>query len=376
MNKSFKDLGLSKASLAAVARLGYTAPTPVQAQAIPLILKGRDVVAAAKTGTGKTAAFVLPAIDRLQRSTRKNSPSVLIVTPTRELASQIEAVCVPVAKANGHYVAAVTGGVPYGPQLKKLKGGTNILIATPGRLNDLLGRRAVSLGHIETLILDEADYIFEMGFWPTVKDIIAQTPKKRQTLLFSATIDRKVMRSVEYLLREPAFVEVAHRGETADGVDQFVVAVAQADKHGLLRTLLKTRGSKRTLVFARTKGRTDTCAKQLRGAGYDVEAIHSGKTQAQRRRALANFSKGTTDILVTTDLLARGIDVSDVEHIINFDLPDCPEDYVHRIGRTGRAGKAGDAISFVNADNRKALRSIERLVGRKIPTISPLSCRC
>lgn len=367
MEKNFKDLGLSEATLRAVARLGYENPTPVQAEAIPLAMEGRDVVAAAKTGTGKTAAFVLPLIDRIKRSKNGNSPSILIITPTRELACQIESVCSALGRSTGHRVTTVIGGMSYAPQLKALKRGIDILIATPGRLKDLIDRRAVSVANIEALVLDEADFMFDMGFWPTVRDIIALTPASRQTLLFSATIDRNVAKTVDNILRNPAYVEVAHRGETADMVDQFIVPVAQMEKHDLLCSILESRGSERIIVFARTKSRTDRCAKQLCGAGYDAEAIHSGKSQAQRKRALENFTRGKTDILVATDVLARGIDVSGVDYIVNFDLPDCPEDYVHRIGRTGRAGKAGDAISFVSHESRDALRSIEKLVGMKIP---------
>ncbi len=370
MNTSFEALGLSEATLSAVTRLGYTTPTPVQSEAIPIAMEGRDIVAAAKTGTGKTAAFVIPVVERIARAKRSGAPSALIVSPTRELAQQIETVCVNVAKTTGHRVALVVGGMPYGPQIKRLKQGVDILIATPGRLNDLMDRGTINLSRVKMLVIDEADRMLDMGFWPTMEQIIGATPENRQTLLFSATIDRKIMRSVEDILHEPAFIEIAHRGETADMVDQFVVPVSQSEKSSLLCAVLKERGSERIIVFARTKDRTDDCADRLCEAGYDAESIHSGKSQWQRRRALDNFSKGKTDILVATDVLARGIDVSNVEHIINYDLPDSAEDYVHRIGRTGRAGKTGDAISFVSSNSRNALRDIERLIGKKIPSIT------
>ncbi|MEG2211907.1 MAG: DEAD/DEAH box helicase, partial [Raoultibacter sp.] len=355
------------ATLAAVASLGFTTPTPVQVQAIPLALQGRDVVAAAKTGTGKTAAFLLPTLDRVSADKHGKNPRVLIVSPTRELAQQSADACNSLTKTSRHRMLTVVGGTPYGPQMSKLKRGIDILIATPGRLFDLMERRAINLSQIEVLVLDEADRMLDMGFWPTMQKIIAETPAKRQTLLFSATIDRKVMKSVESILNNPAFVEISHKGETADTVEQFIMAITQAKKPDLLRAVLEEKGSKRIIVFARTKGRTDSCSRFLREAGYSAEAIHSDRSQRERKRALDNFSRGRTDILVATDVLARGIDVSDVNHVINYDLPDCPEDYVHRIGRTGRAGEAGLAVSFVSSDAKSTLRDIERLIGKEIP---------
>ena len=369
MNTTFQDLGLSEAALSAVERMGFTEPTPVQSEAIPLALAGRDVVAAAKTGTGKTAAFALPLFDRIGRAARPGSPRALVVTPTRELARQIDDACRAIAKGAQRRILSVVGGTPYKSQIKKLGDGIDVLIATPGRLFDLMQQGYVKLGDVEVLVLDEADRMLDMGFWPTMKKIVAATPASRQTLLFSATIDRTVMNSVSGILNDPAFVEISHRGETADTVDQFVVPVVQTKKPAVLRAVLEEKGSKRVIVFTRTKQRAEICTRQLREAGYRVDSIHSDKAQGQRKRALDDFIKGKMDILVATDVLARGIDVSLVDHVINYDLPDNPEDYVHRIGRTGRAGKSGYAISFVSPEAKAELLAIEKLIGCKVPQL-------
>ncbi len=370
LNTTFQDLGLSEATLAAVERVGFTTPTPVQEQAIPLALAGRDVVAAAKTGTGKTAAFSLPTIERIKRAKRPGTPKALIVSPTRELALQIDSACFALAKSSKLRVVTVVGGMPYKGQLSKLKHGVDILVATPGRLFDLMQQNAVKLNEVEVLVLDEADRMLDMGFWPTMRKIVAATPDTRQTLLFSATIDRKIMQSVESILNDPAFVEIAQRGETADDIDQYIMPTDQMKKPELLRAVLKDKKAKRCIIFTRTKTRSEICTRQLREAGFRAESIHSNKTQVQRKRALENFSKGKTRILVATDVLARGIDVSQVEQVINYDLPDSPEDYVHRIGRTGRAGESGYAISFVSPDSKGALRDIEVLIGAEIPSLT------
>ena len=369
MSTTFQELGLSETTLAAVAKMGFIAPTPVQEQAIPLALEGRDVVAAATTGTGKTAAFELPIIERIGRAKRPGSPKALVVSPTRELAQQIDAAFVELAKGSGHRMLTVVGGMPYKGQLAKLKKGVDILVATPGRLYDLMERGDVKLGEVEVLVLDEADRMLDMGFWPTMKKVVAATPKTRQTLLFSATLDRKVMQNVSPILKDPAFVEVSHKGETADTVDQFIIPIGQMKKPELLRAVLEERGSKRVIVFTGTKTRSEICMNQLKRAGYRVDSIHSDKTQSQRKRALDSFSKGTVDVLIATDVLARGIDVSNIDYVINYDLPDNPEDYVHRIGRTGRAGETGYAISFVSPEAKPELLEIEKLLGTKIPTM-------
>nr|WP_102378822.1 DEAD/DEAH box helicase [Raoultibacter timonensis] len=369
VSTTFQELGLSETTLAAVAKMGFIAPTPVQEQAIPLALEGRDVVAAATTGTGKTAAFALPIIERIGRAKRPGSPKALVVSPTRELAQQIDAAFVELAKGSGHRMLTVVGGMPYKGQLAKLKKGVDILVATPGRLYDLMERGDVKLGEVEVLVLDEADRMLDMGFWPTMKKVVAATPKTRQTLLFSATLDRKVMQNVSPILKDPAFVEVSHKGETADTVDQFIIPIGQMKKPELLRAVLEERGSKRVIVFTGTKTRSEICMNQLKRAGYRVDSIHSDKTQSQRKRALDSFSKGTVDVLIATDVLARGIDVSNIDYVINYDLPDNPEDYVHRIGRTGRAGETGYAISFVSPEAKPELLEIEKLLGTKIPTM-------
>lgn len=366
----FSDLGLSSDALKAVVKLGYEDPTPVQEQAIPVVLEGRDLIAAASTGTGKTAAFLLPLLSKLERAGRgKRNPRVLVVTPTRELAQQIAFTCIKIARATGHFATTVYGGTPYGPQIKELRGGTDILIATPGRLNDLMKRDVVKLSSIEALVLDEADRMLDMGFLPDVKTIVEALPEQRQTLLFSATIDQSIENNLGSLLNDPAIVQIAHKGETAATVEQFIMPIAHRNKFELLKAVLEEKGHERVIIFARTKNRTEECADALVEAGYSAESIHSDKTQGRRRRALENFRRGRTDILVATDVLARGIDVTGVDHVINYDLPDMAEDYVHRIGRTGRAGEQGYAISFVSPNSRKLLKEIEELIGREIPVM-------
>ncbi|MEI3230357.1 MAG: DEAD/DEAH box helicase [Gordonibacter pamelaeae] len=363
----FNELGLSPEVLDAVARLGYETPTPVQEQAIPLVLEGRDLIAAAKTGTGKTAAFSLPALDGLGHAKGGQGPLMLVVTPTRELAQQIGEVCAAVAVSTHHRIATVVGGLSYEPQIQKLKHGTDVLIATPGRLVDLMDQGAARLGDVEVLVLDEADRMLDMGFLPSMRKIIGATPASRQTLLFSATIDRSIMGSVGKLLHDPAMVEIAHKGETADTVEQFIVRAPQTLKPALLKAVLAEKGHERVIVFTRTRSRADATCRRLKKAGYTAEAIHSDRSQNQRRRALDNFMSGATDVLVATDVLARGIDVESVDHVINYDLPTVPEDYVHRIGRTGRAGEEGWAISFVSPETEDALRDIQKLIKREIP---------
>ena len=366
---TFADLGLSQNVLTAVDNLGYTEPTPVQAQAIPLALEGRDIIAAAKTGTGKTAAFSLPSLDRLGKAQRKKSPAMLVITPTRELAMQIQEVCQVIAKARGLRVANVVGGVKIEPQIDRLARGVDVLIATPGRLIDLMNQRAVDLSDVQILVLDEADRMLDMGFLPSVRRIVEATPSTRQTLLFSATIDDSVLGQVDTMLDDPAIVQIAAKGETADTVEQYLARVPHALKPDLLAALLKERGHERVIVFARTRHRADAACRKLKRAGYHAEAIHSDRSQNQRKRALENFANGTTDILVATDVLARGIDVDEVSYVVNYDVPTQAEDYVHRIGRTGRAGAEGFAVTFVCPENKDELAAIEKLIKRPIPEI-------
>lgn len=364
---SFADLGLSGIALQAVERLGYEKPTPIQEQAIPLVLEGKDLIAAAKTGTGKTAAFSLPSLDGLGRAKRAKAPLMLVITPTRELAMQIADVCSAISAGSKHRIATVVGGVAVNPQISRLAKGVDVLIATPGRLIDLMNQRAVDLSGVEKLVLDEADRMLDMGFLPSVTRIVDATPKTRQTLLFSATVDKSIMGQVGSMLNDPALVQIAVKGETADTVEQYIAEVPHALKPAMLTALLSEHGAQRVIVFARTRHRADSCCRKLKRAGFSAEAIHSDRSQNQRKRALDNFAAGTTDILVATDVLARGIDVEEVSYVVNFDIPVQAEDYVHRIGRTGRAGAAGFAVTFVSPENASELAAIEKFIKKSIP---------
>jgi ATP-dependent RNA helicase RhlE len=366
MTTSFKELGLSEKILASVEDMGYIEPTPVQAKAIPAVLKGKDIIAAAQTGTGKTAAFALPTMDRLGHARHGQGPLCLIVTPTRELAQQIDSVVTTVAKHTGHRALTVVGGVGYDPQIKGLRRGIDILVATPGRLIDLHDRKVLNLSNVQFLVLDEADRMLDMGFWPSVRKIISWIPTERQTLLFSATIDKNVMTSVGSILHDPEFIEIAHKGTTADTVDQYIMPVSHEQKPDLLNAVVEAKGGDRVLVFTRTKSRADSVSKRLRRKGYAAAAIHADRTQAQRNRALSDFRDGKVSILVATDVLARGIDVPDIDYVVNYDVPTNAEDYVHRIGRTGRAGESGFSLTFVGPDEISALRDIEYLLKKVI----------
>ena len=368
---TFADLGLSESVLAAVDDLGYEAPTPVQAQAIPQALGGRDLLAAAQTGTGKTAAFLLPALSRLPRAARHQGPSMLVVTPTRELAQQIEDVCGTIEARTHHRSVTVVGGVGYQPQISALKRGCDILVATPGRLVDLLDQGACDLSGVSVLVLDEADRMLDMGFLPSMRKIVAATPNNRQTMLFSANLDEGAIGGIRNLVHDPAVVEIAHKGTVAETIDQYALPVSLEAKNGLLAQVLKTEGPQRVIVFTRTKHRADSCCRRLRRAGISCAPIHGNRSQNQRERALASFRDGTCDVLVATDVLARGIDVSDVRYVINFDVPADPEDYIHRIGRTGRAGETGWALTFVTVNDADDLFAIERLMGKVVPPYEP-----
>ena len=371
---AFADLGLSDTVLAAVADMGYEAPTPVQAAAIPQALAGRDVLAAAQTGTGKTAAFLLPTMDHLGHVPHSRArgraaaqgPLMLVVTPTRELAQQIESVCRAIARRTGHRSVTVVGGVGYNPQKDALKRGCDILIATPGRLQDLIDQGACSLDQVQVLVLDEADRMLDMGFLPAVRKIVGYTRDDRQTLLFSATLDEGQVGSITDLVHDPARVEIAPVTSTADTVDQYVLPVSLEAKNALLAQVLKREGAKRVIVFCRTKHRADACSRRLARAGFTCAAIHGDRSQAQRDRALRAFRAGECDVLVATDVLARGIDISDVRYVINFDVPEDPVDYIHRIGRTGRAGEAGWSLTFVTEDDVAEFFDIEALMGKTV----------
>ncbi|MDO4436874.1 MAG: DEAD/DEAH box helicase [Coriobacteriaceae bacterium] len=369
---TFADLGLSEDVLAAVRDMGYTEPTPVQAASIPHALDGEDVLAAAQTGTGKTAAFLLPTMNNLPHVPRSRGrkgdaaqgPLMLVVTPTRELAQQIEAVCTAVAKRTGHRSVTVVGGVSYNPQKEKLRRGCDILIATPGRLEDLINQEACRLDQVQVLLLDEADRMLDMGFLPAVRRIVSQTRDDRQTLLFSATLDEGQVGSITDLVRDPARVEIAPVTSTADTVEQFVCPVSPEAKNALLIDVLKREGAHRSIVFCRTKHRADACSRRLARAGITCAAIHGDRSQAQRERALKAFRAGSCDVLVATDVLARGIDISDVRYVVNFDVPGDPVDYIHRIGRTGRAGEEGWSVTFVTDEDIAEFFDIEALMGK------------
>lgn len=376
----FADLGLSDAVMQAVVDMGYETPTPVQAASIPEVLAGRDILAAAQTGTGKTAAFLLPTMSKLghvvppakkgdrgrrrRNAARGRGPLMLVITPTRELAQQIDEVCTTVAKRTGHTAVTVVGGLSYGPQKQALARGCDILVATPGRLVDLIEQGAANLDEVGVLVLDEADRMLDMGFLPQVRTIVSKCREERQTLLFSATLDEERVGAITDLVHEPARVEIAPVTSTADTVDQYVVPVSMDEKNGLLAEVLKKEGPERVIVFVRTKRRADTCVRRLARSGFKCEAIHGDRSQGQRQRALAAFRDGRVQVLVATDVLARGIDVSDVRYVINFDVPEEPTDYIHRIGRTGRAGEEGWSLTFVTKADIAEFFDIEALMGK------------
>ena len=342
---SFDDFKLLSPILDALASEGYVTPTPIQAQAIPFILAGRDLCGIAQTGTGKTAAFALPVLHRLAsqpRATPSRGCRVLILSPTRELASQIADSFRTYGRQLRLSTAAVFGGVPLGPQQRLLAAGIDILVATPGRLLDLIDRRAVTLSGVETLVLDEADRMLDLGFIHALKRIAKLLPRARQTLLFSATMPRSIAALAEEYLTDPVRIAVAPAATTVERVAQSVILVSAERKRDLLTALLRDPGFRRVLVFTRTKHGADRVVRHLVAAGIDAAAIHGNKSQPQRERALAGFRNGSGRVLVATDIAARGIDVDDVSHVINFELPNVPEDYVHRIGRTARAGADGD----------------------------------
>lgn len=366
--KTFSELGLSEKALHAVEKLGYSKPTPVQCAAIPIIESGRDLIAAASTGTGKTAAFLLPGMESLAPSTRvSRAPRMLIITPTRELAQQISRCAITVGKCMSLFVTTIYGGTKYGPQVSALKEGTDVLIATPGRLCDLMKRTDVNLSRIEVLVFDEADRMLDMGFLPDVKRIVSDIPDSRQTLLFSATIDASIESKLGGMLLSPEIVQISKRGETAEDVKHYIMPVKQKNKSSLLMDVLHSYGANRVIVFARTKQRVNDIYESLALADIASVRIHSDLTQAERKAALKAFDTGKAGVIVATDVLARGIDIDGVDYVVNYDLPDMNEDYIHRIGRTGRAGKSGMAISFVSQNSLKALISIERLLGHEIP---------
>jgi ATP-dependent RNA helicase RhlE len=369
---SFTDLGLAAPLLKALATEGYATPTPIQAQAIPHVMQGRDLQGIAQTGTGKTAAFALPILHRLLATPKPREPKVcrvLVLSPTRELAAQIAESFRAYARQTGLRTALVFGGVPKARQSQALAGGVDVLVATPGRLIDHLQDRAVRLDRTEVLVLDEADHMLDIGFIAPIKRIAAQIPRERQTLFFSATMPPEIAQLAQALLRDPVRVSVTPVATTAERVEQSVVFVDTARKRALLAGILRDAAMGRVLVFTRTKHGADRVVKHLQAAGVVTAAIHGDKSQSQRERALAQFRAGQVRVLVATDIAARGIDVDGVTHVINYDLPNVPESYVHRIGRTARAGAAGIAISFCDASERAQLKDIEKLIRARLPVL-------
>lgn len=371
MTTSFAELGLNEQILAGVDALGFSTPTPVQAGAIPEVLAGRDVVASAQTGTGKTAAFALPTLQRIAGKSGRG-PHALVVTPTRELAAQIDDVVKVVCQKTGQRAVIVMGGAKFDKQIAALEKGCDLLVATPGRLLDLMEHNHVSLSGVEVLVLDEADRMLDMGFWPSVRRIMHALPERHQTLLFSATIPPSIKSTIDAMLHEPAVVEISRVGETADTVEEHLCPVTQAQKPELLRALLDTGGAsggrpERVLVFCRTKHRVDDVSAMLKNAQVKVDVMHADRPQQARARALERFREGKVQVLVATDVMSRGIDVAGVDAVVNFDVPMDPEDYVHRIGRTGRAGATGHAYTFVAPDEISPLREIEYFTKKLVP---------
>lgn len=406
MEITFAELGLNEQILAGVATLGFNAPTPVQAAAIPAVLAGKDVVASAQTGTGKTAAFMLPTLQRIavekpggaekldakepnasakpnaaagrgvkrnakRSDTKRNAyPRALIITPTRELAAQIDAVAKSVCESTGQQAVIVTGGARYKHQITALQKGCDVLVATPGRLIDLLDKKHTSLENIQVLVLDEADRMLNMGFWPSVHRIMEQLPKAHQTLLFSATLPASITSTIDALLKDPERIEIARTGQTAATIEQHLCSVTQGQKPQLLKALIDSfdPAPERVLVFCRTKSRVDSIYKNLKAAGLKVDVMHADRPQKARARALERFRSGAIQVLVATDVMSRGIDIQGIDAVINFDVPLDPEDYVHRIGRTGRAGAAGQAFTFMGPDEVTPLREIEYFTKALIPS--------
>ena len=414
MEITFAELGLNEQILAGVATLGFNAPTPVQAAAIPAVLTGKDVVASAQTGTGKTAAFMLPTLQRIavekpggaekpdvtepdaaaernaaagrdaaagrnasakrnakRGDTKRNAyPRALIITPTRELAAQIDDVAKNVCASTGQQAVIVTGGARYKHQITALQKGCDVLVATPGRLIDLLDKKHTSLENIQVLVLDEADRMLDMGFWPSVRRIMEQLPKAHQTLLFSATLPASITSTIDALLKDPERIEIARTGQTAATIEQHLCSVTQGQKPQLLKALIDSfdPAPERVLVFCRTKSRVDSIYKNLKAAGLKVDVMHADRPQKARARALERFRSGAIQVLVATDVMSRGIDIQGIDAVINFDVPLDPEDYVHRIGRTGRAGAAGQAFTFMGPDEVTPLREIEYFTKALIPT--------
>jgi len=367
---NFTELGLKETLVRACESLGYTEPTPIQRQAIPVVLSGADLIGCAETGTGKTAAFLLPIIQRITERQRPGA-RVLVLAPTRELALQIEASYQELVPKKGPRCVSIIGGANMNRQCETLRRGASVVIATPGRLLDLMERGVVDLKLIEVLVLDEADRMLDMGFWPSIRRILGELPRNRQTLLFSATMSPAIEEIARKSMQSPRLVEVSPRGRAAMTVEQTAYPVAMESKTALLLDLLEKERERfeRVLVFTRTRRGAERLSHILRAREHKVNRIHADRSQPQREQALRDFKTGQTRVLVATDIAARGIDVDSVSHVINYDVPAAPEDYVHRIGRTGRAGKTGRAITLVTPADELSMRGIERLTGQAVERV-------
>lgn len=365
---NFSQLGLQPALVRVCESLGYNEPTPIQQQAIPVVLTGADLIGCAETGTGKTAAFLLPIIQRMQERERPGI-RVLILAPTRELASQIEASYRSLVPKKSARCVTLIGGAGMASQTAALRRGVQFVIATPGRLLDHMERGAINFAQVETLVLDEADRMLDMGFWPAIQRVLAALPAKRQTLLFSATMSSAIEKIARSTMRSPQMVEVNQRGQAAEMVEQMAYPVATESKTALLLDLLERERFERVLVFTRTRRGAERLSHILEARSHKVNRIHADRTQPQREAALRGFKDGRTRVLVATDIAARGIDVDSISHVINYDVPHAPEDYVHRIGRTGRAGNRGRAITLVTPVEELNMRAIERLTGQAVERV-------
>ena len=364
---AFEKLGVSGKVLEGVKAMGYVDPTPIQLRSIPLILEGKDVIGSAQTGTGKTAAFVLPILSKLGEST--GVPRALIVEPTRELAAQVETAIRDLARFMNLRVSVIFGGVGYGKQNEELLNGVDIIVATPGRLLDHIGRRTFKLDKIEFLVLDEADRMLDMGFLPDVRRIIEKCPRRRHTSLFSATVPPEIETLIRWAMHEPEIIEIGLRRSPAATVKHVVYPVAEDQKIDLLRELLGQVNYNSVIVFCRTKNRADRIGHVLKRNNHSVAILHSNRTQREREQALKGFRDGRYEVLVATDIAARGLDMLDVSHVINFDVPQHPEDYVHRIGRTGRAQATGDAFTLMVAEDLRHMAAIEQFISQKIARV-------
>lgn len=367
---NFSELGLGAAQMRACEALGYKEPTPIQRQAIPVVLSGNDLIGCAETGTGKTAAFLLPILERLSE-TKRPGVRVLVLAPTRELALQIQKNYTELNSVKGNRSVILIGGANIRTQMADLRRGATVVIATPGRLLDLTERGSVNLSNVDVLVLDEADRMLDMGFLPAIRRVLSLVPTKRQTLLFSATLSPEIERLARSTMKQPKLVEVSPRGRAASLVEQTAYHVAAESKTALLLDLLERESFERVLVFARTRRSAERLSHILAARDHSVNRIHSDRSQPQREAALRGFRDGKTRVLVATDIAARGLDVDSVSHVINYDVPAAPEDYVHRIGRTGRAGNKGQAITIVTPVEETSLKAIERLMGQSVKRVIP-----